>query len=110
MPGKLGASADSAGRSARNALDGHPSDPQKREPTIGTPEPDASASSSTSGSTARRRSATDVGGATLGSGGRPLPPIDGPMQDRACPRSSAASPCCFVVGVGAVGYFRSATS
>ncbi|WP_425089584.1 hypothetical protein [Stappia sp.] len=103
---KLGASADSAGRSARNALDGQPSDPQKREPTIGTPEPDASASSSTSGSTARRRSATDVGGATLsGSGGRPLPPIDGPMQGSRLPAIiGGVALLLLVVGVGAVGY------
>lgn len=101
---KLGASADSAGRSARNALDGQPSDPQKREPTIGTPEPDASAS--TSGATARRRSATDVGGATLsGSGGRPLPPIDGPMQGSRLPAIiGGVALLLLVVGVGAVGY------
>lgn len=101
---KLGTSADSAGRSARNALDGQPSDPQKREPTIGTPEPDASAS--TSGATARRRSATDVGGATLsGSGGRPLPPIDGPMQGSRLPAIiGGVALLLLVVGVGAVGY------
>lgn len=102
---KLGASADSAGRSARNALDGQPSDPQKREPTIGTPEPDAS-TSGTSGSNARRRSAAEVGGATLsGSGGRPLPPIDGPMQGSRLPAIiGGVALLLLVVGVGAVGY------
>jgi outer membrane biosynthesis protein TonB len=99
---KLGASADSAGRSARNALDGQPADSQKREPTIGTPEPDAGASASSS----RRRSANEVGGATLpGSGGRPLPPIDGSMRGSRLPAIvGGVALLLLVVGVGAVGY------
>ncbi|SDU34773.1 hypothetical protein [Stappia sp. ES.058] len=99
---KLGSAADSAGRSARNALDGQHGDTQKREPTLATPEPEAAPS----GPAARRKRPNEVDGHTLsGSGGRPLPPIDSATHGSRLPTLlGGIALLLLVVGIGAVGY------
>ncbi|WP_349358209.1 hypothetical protein [Stappia sp.] len=120
---KLGTSAESAGRSARRALEGEGPDERKREPTLDTPPPDAPASGSytqgaSAAATGSPKISTGLEGLTGesrapvgdnrrplgGTEGRPLPPLDSARPSRLPALLGGAAVLLLVIGLAAVGY------
>jgi len=113
---KLGTSAESAGRSARRALEGEAPVERKREPTLDTPASDTPRAEAP----AKGKGAASGGSPTISTGlegltgdsraplggteGRPLPPLDSARPSRLPALLGGAAVLLLAIGLAAVGY------